>query len=135
MASFGSVGLTVIVPADVHRSWWPQTVWRPITAPRHVAGTVLELNHLRRAAKIVTPPSVDFTTMIWESNSKGDLPSALVLAVEEVDVQRAVGRHLGDGELVLIAVPAGTGRLEACSSDGSQRSPSASDQVSPPSSE
>ena len=31
VTSLGLVGLTEILPAEVQRSWWPQTVWEPIT--------------------------------------------------------------------------------------------------------
>ena len=63
VTSSGLVGLTEMLPSDAQRIWWPQIVCRPMTengmsaAPSSscTAGT---------GAPNVTPPSVDFTTII-----------------------------------------------------------------------
>jgi hypothetical protein len=75
VTSLGLVGLTEILPAEVQRSWWPQTVWEPITeygvslnpSSSWTAGT---------GAPKLWPPSVDLVTMIWLSRSKSTSQAA-----------------------------------------------------------
>ena len=101
-----------MLPADVHRIWWPQTVWRPITEYGMSLRPSSSCATVHRGAEGRPAVRRAFTTMIWLSKSNVDLPGGLVLPVQEVDVQRAVGRDLRDRELILVAVVAAACRLE-----------------------
>src|SRR5687768_15401513 len=55
-------------PADAQRIWWPQIVWRPIT-DQGMSLSPSSSCAACPAGRKVAPPSVERTTMIWESKS------------------------------------------------------------------
>src|SRR5918994_7112292 len=75
VTSCGLFGLTEMLPAEVQRIWWPQTVCRAITEN----GMSLRPSSSWAAflgSPKVRPPFVDLTTMICESNSNGTSQAA-----------------------------------------------------------
>ena len=123
VTSSGFVGLTEILPHGSPADLVAPDVCRPMTENGMSAAAVFELDRRDRRRRTSTPPSVDFTTMNWLSRVVRDLPGGLVLFVEEMHIERAVGSDLGDRELVLVALGAARRSPGTCSSDGSPRSP------------